>query len=260
MKKIFLLLLLFSGVFAVAQPVKYTVANAHSHNDYEQSHPFWWAWNAGFGSIEADIFLVDGKLIVAHYQSELALNRSLDSLYLQPLQSVIRKNNGTPYPDKTKELQLLIDIKTDSVNTLNKLIEVLKQYPEIINNTLIKIAITGNRPAQEYFTSYPSFIWFDGEAHKTYSEKALTKIVMLSDNFKNYSHWNGIEPLSTNDSAVLKNAIEKAHTLKKKIRFWNAPDNTNTWKTLMRLGVGYINTDHIQELENFLKEYGSNYN
>jgi hypothetical protein len=42
----------------------YTIANTHSHNDYEQRVPFWTAYNAQFGSIEADIFLVDGRLMV----------------------------------------------------------------------------------------------------------------------------------------------------------------------------------------------------
>lgn len=254
MRALFLLSLFacfYSGVL-LSQPVKYTVVNAHSHNDYEQAHPFWSAWNAGFGSIEADIFLVNGKLLVAHSKDELKLNRSLDSLYLQPLLSVIRKNNGSPYADKKRELQLLIDIKMDSVNTLNKLIEVLKQYQEIIQNPLIKVVITGNRPAQEYFATYPSFIWFDGEAYKTYSKKALTKIVMLSDDFKNYSKWDGLNALSITDSSILKNTIDKAHMLKKKIRFWDAPDNENSWKTFISLGVDYINTDHIPELASFL--------
>src|ERR1700750_333937 len=44
----------------------YTVANTHSHNDYEQPTPFWMAYQEQFGSIEADIFWLNGQLIVAH--------------------------------------------------------------------------------------------------------------------------------------------------------------------------------------------------
>ncbi len=43
--------------------LRYTIANTHSHNDYEQPIPFWTAYNAQFGSIEADVFLVDGRLV-----------------------------------------------------------------------------------------------------------------------------------------------------------------------------------------------------
>jgi alkaline phosphatase len=44
-----------------APGLHYTIANTHSHNDYEQPIPFWTAYNAQFGSIEADIFLIDGS-------------------------------------------------------------------------------------------------------------------------------------------------------------------------------------------------------
>ena len=49
-----------------AQVKVYTVANAHSHNDYKNNIPFLRAYEKGFGSIEADVFAVNGKLMVAH--------------------------------------------------------------------------------------------------------------------------------------------------------------------------------------------------
>ncbi|MEO7488793.1 MAG: alkaline phosphatase, partial [Ferruginibacter sp.] len=49
-----------------AQPAFYTVANAHSHNDYNQHSPYFQAYTEGFGSIEADIHLRNGALIVGH--------------------------------------------------------------------------------------------------------------------------------------------------------------------------------------------------
>ena len=172
-------------------------------------------------------------------------------LYLHPLKTIIEKNNGFPYADKNKELQLLIDIKTDSIKTLDKLIEVLKNYPSIINCNKIKIAISGNRPSPEKFTLYPSYIYFDGVLSRDYSAKALSKIIMLSDDFKSYSLWNGKDSIPKKDLQTLMNAIAKAHHLKKKVRFWNAPDNKNSWQTFMRLQVDFINTDHIKELAIF---------
>ena len=43
----------------------------HSHNDYAQKRPFWGAYEAGADSIEADVFLVDCDLLVAHSRKEL---------------------------------------------------------------------------------------------------------------------------------------------------------------------------------------------
>jgi alkaline phosphatase len=256
MKKVFFIFCICISVHVVAQQNNYTAANAHSHNDYEQPHPFYEAWQNDFGSIEADIFLHHGKLLVAHEARELMSNRSLDSLYLKPLQAAIEKNKGYPYSDQHKQLQLLIDIKSDSVATINKLIEVLNNYPAILHCHAIKITISGNRPAPENFVTYPSYIYFDGVVSRNYSAKALSKIVMLSDNFRNYSAWNGSDTVNGKDRQRLSDAVQKAHALKKKIRFWNAPDSENSWQVFMRLKVDYINTDHIKELATFLNDPG----
>ena len=247
-------LLLFICAASTAQPTTYTVANLHSHNDYEKPFPFWEAYNNGYGSIEADIFLHGDNLIVAHDTNQVKLHPTLDSLYLQPLQQCIIKNKGYPYSDKKRELQLLIDVKTDSVATLNKLVEKLKAYPDITNCAALKIVITGNRPASSTFTDYPSYIYFDGELNKEYSLKAVSRIEMMSDNFRTYSRWNGIDTISLNDKNIITALIDKAHRLHKKVRFWNAPDIISSWNLYMKLGVDFINTDHITAAATFLKQ------
>ncbi|MEO8173853.1 MAG: phosphatidylinositol-specific phospholipase C/glycerophosphodiester phosphodiesterase family protein [Sediminibacterium sp.] len=254
MNKLFFSVLLLNSLFIKAQPSVYTTSNAHSHNDYEQPVPFWEAYKAGFGSIEADIFLVNGndELLVAHTPVELLTKkRRLDSLYLIPIRDCIKKNNGYTYSDKSKKLQILIDIKTVPVPTLKRFIETIKRYPELTNTSSLQFVISGGRPTPDSFTTYPSFIWFDGELDKTYSPQALTKIVMMSDYLKRYTLWS-TGKIPEIDSLKLKAAVEKSHLLKKPVRFWDAPDNVNSWHTLMHAGVDFINTDKIQELSKFL--------
>ncbi len=245
-------ILFFMNNDVAAQPKHYTVANAHSHNDYEQDTPFYKAYNAGFGSIEADIFLVKGKLIVAHDIGELQKNRSLEDYYIKPLLAFVEKNKGRPYNDKHRILQMLIDVKSAAVITLDSLIAVLKRFPPLISNKTIQWVISGNRPPDSTFNNYPSFIWFDGILSKDYSSAALQKIVMMSDDFKNY-HTFGNDGQVSVTSYKLINAIMKAHKAGKKVRFWDAPDNASAWLAFMRLGVDFINTDKIDELANFLK-------
>ena len=236
-----------------AQQNTYSTANVHSHNDYEQAVPFFAAYDAGFGSIEADIFLHNDSLIVGHTEKDLPLARTLENMYLKPLAKKIQANNGYPYTDTSQQLQLMIDIKTDSIATLDKLISVLKTYPIIVNAHHLIISISGNRPPQNKFTAYPSFIWFDGELNKTYTAEALTKIVMLSDALPRYTKWNGTDELNINDFNSLKALVDKTHALNKKIRFWAAPDNEKAWIILIQLGVDYLNTDHIEAISSFLK-------
>lgn len=254
MYKILGLFLLLVSFPVSAQPLHYSVANAHSHNDYEQAVPFYLAYNQGFGSIEADIFLQDGVLLVSHDTAGLKKKRSLQDLYLKPLQSFVQKNQGYPYPDTSRQLQLLIDIKTEALPTLKRLVQELEEYPTLINTRLIKWVISGNRPPDSLYSSYPYFIEFDGVRNQNYNADALSKIVLISDNFRNYSKWDGTGKIPENDVRKLNELIQYAHLLKKPVRFWNAPDNINAWKQLMELGVDYINTDHIKPISDFLIE------
>jgi hypothetical protein len=63
MGKLIIILSVFFISASNGQPITYAVSNAHSHNDYEQKIPFWIAYNHGFGSIEADIFLLNEPTI-----------------------------------------------------------------------------------------------------------------------------------------------------------------------------------------------------
>ena len=253
MKYCLLPVLLFFWFRPAAQPAHYTTANAHSHNDYRNPNPFWTAYQNGFGSVEADIFLVQDELLVAHDTQELKLHRTLEEYYIQPVLSCIQKNNGYVYADTSRRLQLLIDIKADSVNALRALMTLIEKYPMLMNTRSLKWVISGNRPAQDEFSSYPGYIWFDGELAKEYSAEALTRIAMLSDNFAAYSSWTGSGDLSQQDKAILKSAVSRARQSRKPVRFWNTPDNETAWKQFMNLQVDFINTDHISTLAAYLK-------
>ncbi|MBN8786405.1 MAG: phosphatidylinositol-specific phospholipase C/glycerophosphodiester phosphodiesterase family protein [Terrimonas sp.] len=245
-------LLIFFQSIAFSQPTVYTTANAHSHNDYEKPQPFTAAYNQQFGSIEADIFLKDDELYVAHTDDQLAQKRTLEAFYLKPLAALIKKNKGLAYTDKKRQLQLMIDIKTEAVSTLNKLIEQIKKYPSLITCPTLKIVISGNRPAPSAFAALPDFIHFDAQFTVDYPEAALKKVEMYSDNFKNYSAWNGQGNIPEKDSTAIAAAITKAHALHKTVRFWNAPDTPEAWNFFMNAGVDYINTDHIAEIAEYL--------
>jgi len=249
-------LLLFSWILnctIVTAQRRYTTANAHAHNDYEHAHPFFTAYENRFGSVEVDIFLYNDSLLVGHTSADLALHRSLQALYLDPLKQEIEKHDGYPYSDTALGLQLLIDLKTEGIATLDKLIRVLGYYPSLTQCHRVRIVITGNRPPEKLFTRYPAWISFDGELHLKYSTEALTRILMLSDDFTRYSHWNGQGSLMREDLFLLQTAIMQAHRSGKNVRFWNAPDSSDAWKEFMSLDVDYINTDHIPEMTAFMK-------
>ncbi|MFC4231291.1 alkaline phosphatase [Parasediminibacterium paludis] len=255
MKALFLLVTLtFTTKLLIAQPTHYTVANAHSHNDYVNPQPFTTAYQAQFGSMEADIFLWNDSLIVGHTLNDIKYKRTLEQLYLNPLAKQVTANKGYPYKDTSRHLQLLIDIKTQAVNTLQSLIQHLAKYPQLIASSHIHIVITGNRPEANAFVQYPSFIMFDGNIGSDYSEAALSKIALLSDDLTNYTKWKGNEPIPAKDKMVVDALVTKVHNLHKNIRFWASPDTEIAWQQLMQMHVDYINTDKIELLAAYLNK------
>ncbi|WP_437371787.1 alkaline phosphatase [Maribacter litoralis] len=227
--------LLFINMFvAVAQDYK-----VHSHNDYKQNIPFWKAFGAEVQSIEVDVFYKNGKLMVAHEQGEIEENKTLERLYLNPLQEALDLNLST-----NRSLQLLIDVKTDAYKTLDAIVASLKKYPSIISNKHVKIVISGNRPALEEYVDYPSYIYFDYQSVQPVTDtEVLDKIALVSVSFKNYSEWNGKGRLTSQDYNNVTEVIAQAHQLKKPFRFWATPDSKSAWKAFVNMGVDFINTD-----------------
>ena len=240
------------------QPISkghYSVQNAHSHNDYAQKDFFWEAYNAGFGSMEADVYLVDGQLMVAHNKKDIHTARTLAAMYLAPLARQVRKNKGYPYKNHKDALELLIDLKDPKDSPAYKTaIQLIRSYRALVNSKHIRFTFTGNIPGDHTMATATGNIYFDGVPGRIYSPSALKRIYMLSDNFARYSSWDGTGVISVDDYQQLQNTVKAAHRQGKKIRFWNAPDNLAAWQLMEELGVDFINTDKIQELSGYLNE------
>jgi alkaline phosphatase len=165
---------------------------------------------------------------------------------------MIIKNNGHVYEDSLRDLLLLIDLKTAAQPTLAALVDQLKQYEKLTGCSTLRIVISGNRPASSQWHSYPPWIYFDGRPYETYSDTALARVALISDDFTKYSRWNGTGPIFKADRQKIKAAVKIAHKLRKPIRFWASPDTDATWQLLMNLKADYLNTDKIGEISNFL--------
>lgn len=232
------------------QTIKYNVSNAHAHNDYEHNIPFIQAYNLGFGSIEADVILQNDSLFVGHSIKDItAKPLFFERDYIQPLQDALLNQKDT-----TRKVILLIDLKTETLSALNKVIAIIEKYPMLTKTTAVQFVITGNQPPPSTFGQYPPYIYFDGNINNPAHIEQISRIGMFSDNFRKYSGWDGKGNIPEKEKHALTTVIQKAHTLHKKIRFWGCPDNIHTWHTFMDLQVDYINTDHIEKLADFLKK------
>ncbi|WP_247233039.1 phosphatidylinositol-specific phospholipase C/glycerophosphodiester phosphodiesterase family protein [Telluribacter sp. SYSU D00476] len=235
--------------------IKYTTAQAHSHNDYEQAEPFWKAYNQQYGSIEADLILRNDTLYTAHDLKDISPSRTFASLYLNPILAQIKKNGGSIYTDKNTQLQLLIDFKTPAEPTMTVLIRELAPHADLLApKGSVRIVISGNTPAPEHFGRYPDYISFDGRPNITYTPQQLERVGLISQSFRNYSRWNGTGTLPEPDRAKLQQVIQQAHAQGKKFRLWATPDTHEAWATLKSLNADFINTDKVVELADYLRK------
>ena len=216
------------------------VYKVHSHNDYEQNVPFWKAISAGVYSIEADVFLKNGNLLVAHEPESITDSRTLKRLYLEPLKDFLDLG-----PVNNSPLQFLIDIKSDAEPTLDAIVTELKEYPMITDSKDITIVISGNRPDSSQYYKYPDFISFDYQSLELIDDPTiLNKVGLISLSFRSFTDWNGKGRLTKEDLEKVSQVVARAHAFGKPFRFWATPDSKTAWKAMVALGVDYLNTDH----------------
>lgn len=235
---------------ALAQPVSYSMANAHSHNDYEQKRPFDGAYELGFGSVEADIFLKDGKLYVAHNLKDITPERTLKALYIDPILVKVNANKGWPYPGR-QDLQLLIDIKNTGPATLDALQELLAPHRKALKH--VRIVISGDMPTPDQLNSQHKLFTFDGRKNLVYSKKASPRVKLVSSSIMDFGgYWDGKKPLPEPMREKIGRFIALQHAQKKLVRLWATPNTELGYRTLQELGVDYIGTDDLNGLATFL--------
>ena len=259
--KILLILMLVCVSFGLRAQNYTANGNAHSHNDYLHAQPFLEAYHNRFGSVEIDIFLVDGKLYVAHTRAEIAAPRTIEALYLDPLLEKIEENGGKVYPDGGK-LQLLIDLKTsgETLRTLEKQLQPIRRWFDTANNPdAVRLVISGGGPAPSDFDDYDTIFFFDGRPGIQYTPEQERRVAFYSAPLAAFSRWNGLGRIPEAEYLKIKELVDSIHTKGKKLRFWGNPDTKTCWQALIKLGVDYINTDNIAGLADFLNDYPKNF-
>jgi glycerophosphoryl diester phosphodiesterase len=243
---------------------------AHAHNDYEHPRPLLDALDHRFGSVEADIFLVDGQLLVAHDPEDLDPARTLESLYLAPLAARVKANHGSVHRGSRTPLQLLIDIKTEGASTYLELDRQLRRHKHLfttyahgrVHRGPVTAVISGDRAARvpmEAQTVRRAF--YDGRLSDLGTSEA-SFASLISDNWTLNFTWRGVGAFPEAERQKLRTIVRAAHDRGQKVRFWATPDVAGPardalWGELLAADVDYLNTDDLAGLEAFLDAHRS---
>ncbi len=248
---------LMLSVWASAQPPMLI----HSHNDYCRRMPFYQAYAQGVHSIEADVFLHKGKLLVGHDIEDLRDEMTFEQMYVRPLVTLFGRNGGKAWADSDENLQLLVELKSETEPTLKAVVKMLRKYPSVfdpsVNRHAVRIAITGNVPSPEEFSEYPEWIAFDGQWDEDYTPEQLERIALVSANFRNFSKWKGKGSIVESEAAKLQEVIDRVHAWNKPVRFWGAPEGITVYYTFWNMGIDYMNTDRPEQCAEFYNDFGN---
>lgn len=251
----------------------------HSHNDYWRRVPLFSALWAGCTGVEADVWLINGDLLVGHNPASLQVNRTFQNLYVNPLVDILTHQNPTTSfyngagngvfdTDASQTLVLLIDLKTNGHTTWPWVIKQLEPLRErdwlsyYANGTFHQRAITvvgtGNTPfdlilAANATAPFRRDAFFDAPLDKLanstfdssnsyYASVSFFKSIGLV-------FWKG-EP-SPGQLVKIRSHIAEANDRGLKSRYWEMPAwpihvRNKVWEVLVEEGIAMLNVDDLK--------------
>ncbi|MEU6500032.1 phosphatidylinositol-specific phospholipase C/glycerophosphodiester phosphodiesterase family protein [Streptomyces californicus] len=243
--------------------------HAHAHNDYLHPRPLHDALAHGFTSVEADVFLVDGELLVAHEPATLDPARTLASLYLDPLAALVRAAHGSVHPHHRAPLQLLVDLKADGIAAYRELDRQLRRHSYVtryrhgrVRTGAVTVVISGDRAARAPMEAQEDRLaFYDGRLDDLGTPAPATFAPLVSANWTQSFDWLGAGPFPRAERDRLRTLVATAHREGRRIRFWATPDlpgpeREAVWTELLAAGVDHLNTDDLAGLKAFLRGRG----
>lgn len=252
---------LLAAALPLVVPPPIPLPAAHAHNDYEHPRPLFDALARGFCSVEADIWVREGKLLVAHTPFGLKADRTLQSLYLDPLRERVKRNGGKVHPNGPP-FYLMIDVKTDAKETWPELAKVLADYADMLTVTkdgktevkAVTVVVSGNCDRDGIEKAAVRHAAVDGRPKDLDGDTPAHLIPWVSQSWGALFKWDGTGDLPDAERKKLTDYVAKAHKQGRKVRFWATPDKPEMWKELQAAGCDFINTDKLDELQAFLQK------
>jgi hypothetical protein len=233
------------------------LARAHAHNDYAQERPLFGALELRFCSVEADVYLVDGKLLVGHDKKDLKSERTLANMYLRPLDFAVRAHKGSVYAQPV-EFILLVDIKEDGAKVYEELKRELRPYDSWLTHYSdgkvdkrgVTVILSGDRPTSVLAAETSRVAFIDGRPGDV---QPATLIPLISASWDSLFKWKGVGPVPPAEHVRLAALVSSCHANGQKLRFWGTVDAIPMWQNLYDAGVDLIGADRQKDLAAFLR-------
>ncbi|GAA98952.1 uncharacterized protein L969DRAFT_51253 [Mixia osmundae IAM 14324] len=262
-----------------------TPINVWSHNDEWRADPLFDALRQGCTFVEADVWLVDGQILVGHNAAMLTPGRSLRNLYLDPLHKLVAHINaraaqgssvqGVFAIDENQPLHLCIDIKVGPNQTAGQVFQALQSelrslreagylttydtQTETWSRSAITVVGTGATPMQGVLEMTQRDIFFDVPMSMIADSATIDSTVSVTSisDYQEHVNWNGREPHGRENAIqVVKSLIKDSKKSGILSRFWNTPSwpiyaRDAVWRMLLDAGVDVLNADDLVAAASF---------
>jgi glycerophosphoryl diester phosphodiesterase len=244
------------------------LVGTHAHNDYRQRRPLQDALRYGYVSVEADVWAVDGQLLVGHDAHDLTPTRTLRSLYLEPLAARVALRQCV-HPGLTSPFQLVVEFKTDGEETYPLLEAELADYAGLLTRYengqivpgAISVVISGSCPRQVLAAQPLRYAGCDGSFAELGEKFPADLVPLISEKLAWRFNWRGVGPMPDEERAKLRKLVGQAHEEGRRVRFWGVPSKPTRvrqaiWRELHAAGVDYLDADRLRSLNSFLRRNG----
>jgi hypothetical protein len=222
-------------------------ARIHSHNDYQQKHPLTDAMNQRLSSVEADIWIKQGELLVSHLG--ISFKGSLENLYLKPLQSLVNER-GSVYGDGQPFI-LWIDIKENQTALERELANVLARYPMLTEFTdasvkpgAVTVILTGKVGPKTDYADHTA-VRYACRDSKVFDEQDPSGDLRWMWYSLKWSAW-------MKDYAQLRSVIAQIHVKGRKVRLWDVPTSETIWREALEAGADLVGADDLPRVRKFV--------
>ncbi|MBC7509553.1 MAG: hypothetical protein H7320_12530 [Ferruginibacter sp.] len=256
--KIALIFLLISSIAVNAQhPI---LPNAYAHNDYWHKRPLLDALDHGFTYVEADVYLRNDQLIVAHFLPCFKKKRTLEELYLKPLLHNVEENAKKEQPQNNSAITLMIDIKSNANKTYAALVILLEKYKSMLSiyengETKLRnvtVVITGHKPYNLIKGETDRIVFMDENLKQAGNDSSKNVYPIASCKYSKLLKWKGKGDITSGEIDRLEYYVAQAHKNGRKVRLWGSPEKKVVWGELLKYNVDLINTDKLNALRKFL--------
>lgn len=229
----------------------------HGHNDYQKHPPLFRALNWSIPSVEADLYLHKGRLVVSHLSLFLHRKPTFEALYLKPLALLFAADQSSHY---LPWLRLMIDIKSEPQATVDSLRSLLRRYPALTarQGQSLTIFLSGRARRTHLLPSDTLFWGLDDPIPALFNGQLIpdhwTRQASMS--YREFKRLF-LKPYSPSrrDSMVRElTAWFAARNIP--VRLYGAGNRLRRWNRLVQWGFTVINVDRYRRASRWWQNHG----